>query len=243
MGNGSNEVWQHPMFHGGSEGRGHGIHVRQFFPLRLIKLLPNVRRQFHLVFEGQIRQDFSCFTAMVDLVEEVRIPMAARPIMTASAPTLRCVVWLLDSTDITVGDEGDLGQSLGHVARSQGLHDPVYICSTGTAMHGEGRNTCSFSGEGISTAREESDQPVRILTVRGISRTDWTLLIYRVDLVWVLEPHRPALVLHDFVNWAAHVDIDDIGLGVFLYEFCCACEAIFVATKELDRTGFPPSSI
>ena len=41
--------------------------------------------------------------------------------------------------------------------------------------------------------------------------------------IWILEPHSASFVLHDFINWAAHVDIHDIGFGVFLDEFCCAC--------------------
>ena len=56
-----------------------------------------------------------------------------------------------------------------------------------------------------------------------------------VDLVWVLEPHSTSLVLDDFIHRATHVDIDDIGLGIFLDKFSCACEAIFVTSKELDR--------
>ncbi len=35
----------------------------------------------------------------------------------------------------------------------------------------------------------------------------------RVNLIGVLEPHSASFVLHDFVNWAAHVDIHDIGFG------------------------------
>lgn len=104
------QVWQRQMFHGGSEERGRGISpVPTFSPLRLINRFKVFVGDLHLVFKGQIRVGFLlCFKVMVDLVERVGISHGSSANHDCFQ-LLRCVAWLWTSTDITVGDEWNLG--------------------------------------------------------------------------------------------------------------------------------------
>ena len=43
-----------------------------------------------------------------------------------------------------------------------------------------------------------------------------------IDFLWILEPFSSSFVFDNFVDRAAHIDIDDIRLGVFLDKFRCA---------------------
>ncbi len=90
---------------------------------------------------------------------------------------------------------------------SQGLRDLYTFAHV--AMHGEGRNTCSFS-KGKYFLLPEMDRPSRYAFDSKWDIKDRLDLRYKFDP----EPHSASFVLHDFVNWAAH-DIHDIGF-VFL---------------------------
>ena len=161
---------------------------------------------------------------MVDLVEEVRISHSSAANHDCVSPDFFDALFgFLDRTDITVGDEGNLGQSLSDLVKSLKVCVACIHLFTGTAMHGEGRNTCSFSSEGIFYCQRWVSPAGTHFDSKWNIKDRLDLVDDRVNFIWILEPHSASFVLHDFVNWAAHVDIHDIGLSVFLDEFCCAC--------------------
>ena len=104
----------------------------------------------HLVFESQIRQDFSCFKVVIDLVEEIRIPHSG----TANHNSIGtdffdALLRVLNCTDISVCNKWNLGQSLGNLVKGFEVSVTSVHLFPGPSMHGKGRDTCSFSSERI----------------------------------------------------------------------------------------------
>ena len=161
---------------------------------------------------------------MVDLVEEVGISHGSSTNHDCvSTDFFDALFGFLDRADVTVGDEWNFCQSLSDLVKGLKVCVASIHLLASTAMHSEGRNTCCFSSEGIFYCQRRVSPAGAHFDSKGDIKDRLDLIDDRVDLVWILEPHSASFVLHDFVNWAAHVDIDDIGFGVFLDEFCCAC--------------------
>ena len=83
---------------------------------------------------------------MVDLVEEVGISHgSAANHDCVSTDFFDTLFGFLNSTDVTVSDKWNLGQSLSDLVKGLKVCVTCIHLLTGAAMHGEGRNTCSFS--------------------------------------------------------------------------------------------------
>ena len=120
------------------------------FPFEVNQAFQVLVGDFHLVFKSQIRENFSCFKVVVDLVEEIGVSHGCATNHDSVSPDFFDTLFgFLDRTDITICDKWNLGQSLSNLVKSLKVCVTCVHLFTGTAVHSEGRDTCSLSSEGI----------------------------------------------------------------------------------------------
>ena len=102
----------------------------------------------HLVFKSQIRQDFSCFKVVIDLVEEIRIAhSSATNHDRISTDFFDPLFGILNCADISVCDKWNLGQSLCNLVKGLKIRMPRIHLLPSSPMHGKGRDTRSFGSD------------------------------------------------------------------------------------------------
>ena len=105
---------------------------------------------FHLVLEAEVWEDFAGLKVVVDLVKEVGISHSCSTYHDGiGADFLNTLFSILGATDITVSDERNLSQSLGHIVQGLKVSMTSIHLLTGAAMHSQGGDSSGFSCQSI----------------------------------------------------------------------------------------------
>ena len=91
---------------------------------------------FHFIFKGQVRKDFTRFKVVVDLIEEVRVAHSSSSYHNSISPDFFDTLFgFLNAADISVSDERNLSQSLGHIVQGFKIGMASIHLLTGATVH------------------------------------------------------------------------------------------------------------